>query len=310
LYDDFSPRKLIQRFWAFQQAYDKKGELLKNLSPNKILWRMLLTTGLIALLLVTTSCSTANSTVTTTTNTTSTTTTTTDPVTLNVSAASSLSNVLKAIDALYTKSNPNVTISLNTGASGTLQTQIENGAPADVFLSAASANMDTLQNENLIINSSRKNLLNNTLVMIVPVGSTLGLTSFNDLTLAKVTKIAIGDPKSVPAGAYAQAAFNELGITSQIQSKFILGANVTQVLTYVAGGNVDVGFVYSTDALSSTQVKVVANAPADINAQIIYPAAILKASTHSTAAQAYLDFLSSDQAKALFIPYGFTMAAK
>ena len=229
---------------------------------------------------------------------------------LNVSAASSLSNVLKAIDALYTKSNPNVTISLNTGASGTLQTQIENGAPADVFLSAASANMDTLQNENLIINSSRKNLLNNTLVMIVPVGSTLGLTSFNDLTLAKVTKIAIGDPKSVPAGAYAQAAFNELGITSQIQSKFILGANVTQVLTYVAGGNVDVGFVYSTDALSSTQVKVVANAPADINAQIIYPAAILKASTHSTAAQAYLDFLSSDQAKALFIPYGFTMAAK
>jgi molybdate transport system substrate-binding protein len=231
-------------------------------------------------------------------------------VTLNVSAASSLSNVLKAIDALYTKSNPNVTISLNTGASGTLQTQIENGAPADVFLSAASANMDTLQNENLIINSSRKNLLNNTLVMIVPVGSTLGLTSFNDLTLAKVTKIAIGDPKSVPAGAYAQAAFNELGITSQIQSKFILGANVTQVLTYVAGGNVDVGFVYSTDALSSTQVKVVANAPADINAQIIYPAAILKASTHSTAAQAYLDFLSSDQAKALFIPYGFTMAAK
>jgi len=227
---------------------------------------------------------------------------------LNVSAASSLSNVLKAIDALYTKTNPNVTISLNTGASGTLQTQIENGAPADVFLSAASANMDTLQNENLIINSSRKNLLNNTLVMIVPNDSTLGLTSFNDLTLVKVTKIAIGDPKSVPAGAYAQAAFDELGITSQIQSKFILGANVTQVLTYVAGGNVDVGFVYSTDALSSSQVKVVANAPADINAQIIYPAAVLKASTHSTAAQAYLDFLSSDQAKALFIQYGFIMA--
>jgi len=229
-------------------------------------------------------------------------------VTLNVSAASSLSNVLKAIDALYTKANPNVTISLNTGASGTLQTQIENGAPADVFLSAATANMDALQNENLIINSSRKNLLNNTLVMIVPVASTLGLTSFNDLTLAKVTKIAIGDPKSVPAGAYAQAAFDELGITSRIQSKFILGANVTQVLTYVAGGNVDVGFVYSTDALSSTQVKVVANAPADINAQIVYPEAVLRASTNSTAAQTYLDFLSSDQAKALFIQYGFIMA--
>ena len=269
---------------------------------------MLLTTGLIDLSLVITSCSTATSTATSTTDTTSTA-TTADPITLNVSAASSLSNVLKAIDALYTKANPNVTVSLNTGASGTLQTQIENGAPADVFLSAATANMDALQNENLIINNSRKNLLNNTLVMIVPVGSTLGLTSFNDLTLAKVTKIAIGDPKSVPAGAYAQAAFDELGITSRIQSKFILGANVTQVLTYVAGGNVDVGFVYSTDALSSTQVKVVANAPADINAQIVYPEAVLKASTHSTAAQAYLDFLSSDQAKALFIQFGFTMAA-
>ena len=92
-----------------------------------------------------------------------------------------------------------------------------------------------------------------------------------------MTKIAIGDPKSVPAGTYAQAAFDELGITARIQSKFVLGANVTQVLTYVASGNVDVGFVYSTDALSSNQVKVVAQAPADINALIVYPAAIIQA---------------------------------
>jgi molybdate transport system substrate-binding protein len=230
-------------------------------------------------------------------------------VTLNVAAASSLSNVLKAIDTLYTKTNPNVTISLNTGASGTLQTQIENGAPADVFLSAAASNMDSLQKENLIINNTRKNLLDNTLVMIVPNGSTLGLTSFNDLTLAKVTKIAIGDPKSVPAGVYAQAAFTELGITAQIQSKLILGANVTQVLTYVAGGNVDVGFVYSTDALSSKQVTVVATAPADINAQIVYPEAVLQASKNPDAAQDYLNFLSGAQAKALFLQYGFIMAS-
>jgi len=231
------------------------------------------------------------------------------PVTLNISAASSLANVLKAIDSAYIQANPNVTISLNTGSSGTLQTQIENGAPADVFLSAASANMDSLQKESLITNNTRKNLLNNTLVMIVPNGSTLGLTSFSDLTLAKVTKIAIGDPKSVPAGTYAQSAFDELGITAQIRSKFILAANVTQVLTYVAGGNVDVGFVYSTDALSSNQVKVVANAAADINAQIVYPEAVLQSSKNPDAAQAYLNFLSSDQAKALFIQYGFTMAS-
>ena len=231
------------------------------------------------------------------------------PVTLNISAASSLANVMKAIDTVYTQANPNVTISLNTAASGTLQTQIENGAPADVFLSAATAQMDNLQKENLLINTTRKNLLYNNLVMIVPNGSTLGLTSFSDLTLAKVTKIAVGDPKSVPAGTYAQAAFDELGITAQIQSKLILGANVTQVLTYVASGNVDAGLVYSTDALSSNQVKVVAQAPADINAQIVYPAAILQTCKNTAAAQAYLNFLFSDQAKALFLQYGFTMAS-
>ena len=231
------------------------------------------------------------------------------PVTLNVSAAASLSNVMKAINVLYTQANPNVTISANFAASGTLQQQIENGASADVFLSAATAQMDNLQKENLLINTSRRNLLYNNLVMIVPNGSTLGITSFNDLTLDKVTKIAVGDPKSVPAGTYAQAAFDELGITTKIQSKLILGATVTQILTYVAGGNVDAGFVYSTDALSSTQVKVVAQAPADINALIVYPAAIIQTTRNQTAAQSYLDFLFSDQAKALFLQYGFTMAS-
>ena len=270
-------------------------------------WRTLLSTGVIALALITASCS---NTTTSTTVTTSpkTTTTTVQPVTLNVLAASSLSNVLKAINTAYTQANPNVTISLSTGASGPLQTQIENGAPSDVFLSAAIANMDNLQKDNLIINSTRKNIVDNTLVMVVPNDSTLGLTSFNDLTLSKVTKIAIGDPKSVPAGTYAQKAFDELGITAQIRSKFILGANVTQVLTYVTGGNVDVGFVYSTDALSSNQVKVVANAPADINAQIVYPEAVIQGSQDPDVARAYLNFLSSDQAKALFLQYGFTMA--
>ena len=278
---------------------------MKNWLPNKINWRMLLSTGVIALALIAASCS--NTTTSTTTSTLKTTTTTAPPITLNVLAASSLANVLKAINTAYTQANPNVTISLSTAASGTLQTQIENGAPSDVFLSAAAANMDNLQKENLIISSTRKNLLNNTLVMIVPNDSKLGLASFNDLTMSKVTKIAIGDPKSVPAGTYAQKAFDELGITTQIQSKFVLAANVTQVLTYVTGGNVDVGFVYSTDALSSNQVKVVANAPADINAQIVYPEAVIQGSQNPDAAQAYLNFLSSNEAKALFLQYGFTM---
>jgi len=232
------------------------------------------------------------------------------PVTLNISAASSLSNVLKLVDAAYTQANPNVTILLNTAASGTLQMQIENGAPADIFLSAAAANMDNLQKENLIVNSSRKNLLDNTLVMIVPNGSTLGLASISDLATSKVTKIAVGDPASVPAGTYANLAFTELGITALVQSKLVLCANVTQVLTTVASGNVDAGLLYSTDALGSTQVKVVAQAPADINAQIVYPEAVLSAGRNQDAAQDYLNYLSGSSAVTLFIQYGFTMAGK
>ena len=232
------------------------------------------------------------------------------PVTLNISAASSLANALKAIDTAYTQANPNVTIVLNTAASGTLQLQIENGAPADIFLSAAASNMDALQKENLLVNASRKNLLDNTLVLVVPTGSTLGLTGISDLATAKVMKIAVGDPASVPAGTYANLAFTELGITAAVQSKLILCANVTQVLTTVASGNVDAGLVYSTDALSSTQVKVVGQAPADINAQIVYPEAVLSASRNPDTAQSYLNYLSGSAAVALFIQYGFTMAGK
>jgi molybdate transport system substrate-binding protein len=234
-------------------------------------------------------------------------------VTLNIAAASSLTNVLKAIDTLYTTANPNVTLTPSFGASGTLQTQIENGAPADVFISAAAAQMDNLQKENLIMPNTRKNLLDNTLVMVVPNGNPLGLTSFNDVTLDKVSKVAIGDPSSVPCGTYAQAAFTELGINSQVQPKEVLGSNVTQVLNYVQTGNVDVGFVYSTDALAANltanKVTVVANAPADINAQIVYPEAVIEASKNPGAAEAYLNFLSSPQAEAVFQQYGFTMAS-
>jgi molybdate transport system substrate-binding protein len=215
---------------------------------------------------------------------------------------------LNEVNKLYTQAKPWVTITPNYGSSGTLQTQIEQGAPCDVFLSAAAAQMDNLQNENLLLAGSRVNLLTNTIVLIVPKNSTLGLKSFNDLTLPSVKLIAIGDPKSVPAGAYAQQAFTELGILSAIQSKFNLGANVTQVLQWVDSGNVDAGVVYSTDALSDSNVTVIATGPADVNASIVYPAAIIKASKVATAAQDYLNFLSSTQAKAIFVKYGFAIA--
>ncbi|HSW58511.1 MAG TPA: molybdate ABC transporter substrate-binding protein, partial [Dehalococcoidales bacterium] len=205
---------------------------------------------------------------------------------------------------------PHVTLTPNFASSGTLQSQIENGAPADIFISAAATQMDNLQKKDLILAESRKNLLLNKVVLIVPGDSTLGITSFNDLAAEKVKKVAIGDPKSVPAGNYARQAFDQLGITAPIQPKEILGADVRQVLTYVESGNVDAGIVYSTDALTSTKIKVVASAPDEINAKVVYPAAIIKASKVSDAAMDYLNFLFSSQAKAVFEKFGFSMASR
>jgi molybdate transport system substrate-binding protein len=170
--------------------------------------------------------------------------------------------------------------------------------------------MDNLEKKGLLLEGTRRNLLTNNIVMIVPLDSTLGLISFNDLTLDKVKQIAVGDPKSVPAGAYAHNAFDLLGITDKVQPKEVLGANVTQVLTYVESGNVDAGIVYATDALTSDKVKVVAIAPAEINAKVTYPVAVIKASAVPDAAGKYMDFLFSTEAKAIFEKYGFSMLEK
>ena len=232
------------------------------------------------------------------------------PITINVAAAASLTDVLKEINNLYTQGKPNISITPNFASSGTLQVQIENGAPVDVFISAAAAQMDNLQKKDMLLNDTRQNLLNNKLVLVVPIDSTLGITSFNDLISAKVERVAVGDPKSVPAGTYARQAFDQLGITAQIQPKEVLGSDVRQILTYVGTGNVDAGIVFSTDVLTSNKVKVVASAPAEINARIVYPAAVIKASKIPDAAKDYLDFLFSAQAKTVFEKYGFTVISK
>jgi molybdate transport system substrate-binding protein len=231
-------------------------------------------------------------------------------VTLNVSAASSLTDVLKAIDKAFVAQNPNIAVTPNFASSGTLQTQIENGAPADVFISAAAVQMDNLQKKGLLIDETRKDLLNNRVVLVVPSDSSLGLTSLSDLALDKVKRIAIGDPKSVPAGTYAIQAFDQLGITASVQPKEVLGADARQVLTYVESGNVDAGIVYSTDALTSNKVRVAATAPPEINAKVVYPVAVVKASKVPDAAKGYIDFLFGTQAKALFEKYGFTVVAR
>lgn len=233
-----------------------------------------------------------------------------EAVTLNVSAAASLTDAITAVNNLYMQENENVEILTNLAASGTLQQQIEQGAPADVFISAAAKQMNALEEAGLILNETRQDLLNNKVVLIVPTNSTLGLTDFMDILNDDVEQVALGDPEFVPAGTYGKQALELLGIYDDVQSKLILGSDVRQVLAYVEGGNVDAGIVYSTDAAISDSVEVVADAPDEINSKIVYPVAVIKASTNVEAANDYIDFLFSGEAKAIFEEYGFSVISR
>ncbi len=223
---------------------------------------------------------------------------------LLVSAAASLKDALEEVKPLYRQTKSNVNITYNFGASGALQQQIENGAPADIFVSAAQKQMDALESKNLIFKDTRRNLLTNSLVLIVPNNSS-SITNFTQLTGSNVKKIAIGEPKSVPVGQYTEEVFTKLGILEQVRPKFVLGNNVRQVLAAVESGNVDAGVVYTTDAKTSNQVKVVATAAENFHSKIVYPIAVLKTSKNASAARKYVDFLSNNQAKTVFEKYGF-----
>lgn len=227
---------------------------------------------------------------------------------LMVSAAASLTDVLTALAADFNTTQPNVSVLLNFGSSGELQQQIESGAPADLFLSASTKQMDALKNEDLMDNISILNLLNNEVVLIVPSGSSAGITSFPDTATDKVTTLAVGDPESVPAGQYAAEVFSFLGIADAVSAKTVLCKDVRQVLTYVETGEADAGIVYATDAYSSKGVAIAAQAPEGSLETIVYPAGIVKATTHREAAQAFLDYLTTPAAAAIFTSCGFTMA--
>jgi molybdate transport system substrate-binding protein len=227
------------------------------------------------------------------------------PVTVNLFAGAGMKLVLDELSGMYMQSKPWVTVTPNYASAGTLQAQIENGAPCDVFFAPATSFMDNLQGEGLILDNTRKNILINKVVLIVPSNSALNIACFEDLASDTITHIAIGDPKSVPAGKYAEQTFTQYGILESLQSKFVLASTVTQVLQYVDSGNVDAGIVYATDALSNSNVKVVATGPDEVNAKILYPITIVKASADIEAAQAYIDFLCSEEAMAVFERYGY-----
>lgn len=231
---------------------------------------------------------------------------TSPPAEITISAAASLKDVLLEIQKNYQIKYPTVKINYNLGASGALQKQIEEGAPIDIFISAASKQMDDLEKKNLIKKDSRKNIVKNQLVLIVPKDSTLTISNFQDLRKDTIHKFAMGAPESVPAGQYTQQVLEKLKLSDEVMAKAVLAKDVRTVLTYVETGNVEAGTVYKTDALISTKVKITATAPTDSHDPIVYPMAILAASKQSSVAQDFATYLAGPEAGAVFEKYGFT----
>ena len=228
-----------------------------------------------------------------------------EPVELLIAAAASLEYSYEdELIPMFEEANPGITVKGTYDSSGKLQTQIEEGMEADVFMSAATKQMEALVEEEFVDSGSVVNLLENKIVLITSADSDLGLTDFTDI--AKADTIAIGDPASVPVGQYSEESLTNLGLWDEVSEKASLGTNVTEVLNWVAEGSADAGIVYATDAATTDQVKVVAEAPADSLAEpAIYPVGVVSGSKNKQAAEKFVEFLQSEEAIKVFQGYGF-----
>jgi len=223
-----------------------------------------------------------------------------------VSAAASLTDVLKEIGKSYqSKSKHKILFTL--GPSNFLARQIDEGAPVDVFFSADLAQMDILDKNGRLEPGTRKNLLSNQLVMIVPADFKIALASPKDLLKNEVKKIVLADPAAVPVGVYASKYLAEEGLWDKVKDKVVPVLDVRATLASVESGNVEAGFVYKTDAAISKKVKVVYEVPIDKGPKIIYPIAIVKDSKKKQAARDFMNFVLSPAGKEVFKKYGFVV---
>ena len=223
-----------------------------------------------------------------------------------VSAAASLTDVLKEISKNYQSKSKN-TVKFNFGPSSGLTRQIEEGAPVDIFFSADLPQMDNLGKKGRLEPGTRKNLLSNQLVIIVPADSKLAISSPKDLLRADVKRIVLAEPSSVPVGVYSSKYLTDEGLWDQVKPKVVPVQDVRATLASVESGNVEAGFVYKTDAAISKKVKIVYEVPMDKGPKITYPVAIVKESKQKDAARDFMNYLSSPAAKESFEKFGFVL---
>ncbi len=227
-----------------------------------------------------------------------------EEATVTLAAAASLEYAFtEELIPLFEEENPGITVEGTYDSSGKLQTQIESGLDADIFFSAATKQMDALNEEGLVVSDSITELLENKIVLIVPSESeNEEIQSFEDITKAEM--IALGDPESVPVGQYSEESLTNLGIRNEIQDKVSFGTNVTEVLNWVAESSAECGIVYATDAATTDKVRIIAEAPEEsLSSPVVYPVARLN---DDEAAEKFFDFICSDEAMAVFEEYGFS----
>lgn len=229
--------------------------------------------------------------------------------TLRVSAAASLTDALQEIAPIYETQSGDAVL-FNFGASSMLARQIQEGAPGDLFISADELKMDQLQQRGLIVKKSRKRILSNTLVIIIPSDSRLKISAPSDLADPSIRNIAVAEPQSVPAGIYAKQYLRKLHLWERITSKVIPTDNVRAALAAVESGNAEAGIVYKTDALISHSVRIAYEVPVSVGPEISYPAAVLADSKQQAAAQRFLDYLQSPPAQEIFRKFGFLLKSK
>lgn len=222
-----------------------------------------------------------------------------------VSGASSLTEAFNEIGQAFTKANPQTRVRFNFAASGALQQQILQGAPVDVFASAAGKEMDALASAKRIETATRVNFASNRLALIAPAGSSL--RGWTALATPAIHRVAISNPDSVPSGRYARETLQKRGLWSAVERKAVLGENVRQTLTYVAGGDVEAGIVFVTDArIEGRRVRIVETAtPGRDHAPIVYPAAVVRDAPNAAAARRFVRFLLGSTARKILARHGF-----